>query len=246
MTRQWFSLQRPGQEAQDADLIREVDARWPVGRAVRQARKLRRGEHDGNRFEITLRRVSAGHPELEERLTRIRQSGCPNYFGHQRFGIGGGNLDQAVREAGRKTPARRRRGSPRGAAGGLALSAARSWIFNEVLAHRVDTGTWLQRLDGEPEAGEVTGPLWGDGGTRAEGIQGDLERQVADTAGALLGLFEGLRMAPERRLLQLMPRSLSWNWADSETLVLSFSLGNGQYATSLMMEALELTDGSQL
>lgn len=247
VTRQWFSVQRPGLEADDVSLIRQIEDRWPVLRAVRQLRKQRRGEHAGNHFEITLRNVTAPRPELESRLISVRTAGCPNYFGHQRFGIDGGNLVQAAREADRKPPARRRRrGSAGGAGGGLALSAARSWIFNEVLARRVEDGSWQQRLDGEPEADDITGPLWGDGGTRAEGSQGMLERQAADNAGALLEVFNGLRMAPERRVLKLQPVELGWSWSDSETLVLSFSLGNGQYATSLLMEMLELTDGSQL
>ncbi|MBU40570.1 MAG: pseudouridine synthase, partial [Marinobacter sp.] len=41
VTVQWFSLYRPGQEADDQALMAEVGQRWPVRAAVRHSRKLR-------------------------------------------------------------------------------------------------------------------------------------------------------------------------------------------------------------
>ena len=80
----------------------------------------------------------------------------PNYFGEQRFGIDGGNLPEAdsllrtqygadrIRDSNKKRGSgkkrgRGKRGSPRG---GIYLSAARSYLFNLVLAERVKHGSW--------------------------------------------------------------------------------------------------------
>ena len=56
---------------------------------------------------------------------------------------------------------------------GMALSAMRSWLFNEYLGERVEAGNWRDVLEGDPALrGVPTGPLFGDGGTSAAGAQG--------------------------------------------------------------------------
>ncbi|MEX2330639.1 MAG: tRNA pseudouridine(13) synthase TruD, partial [Marinobacter sp.] len=157
VTRQWFSVYRPGMMAEDDGFIAKVRECWAVLSAHRVPRKLRRGEHRANRFEILVTDIDASPSEVEQVLKRIRVQGCPNYFGSQRFGWAGNNLAQAVR----MNPGKRRGKNNRD---GLYFSAARSWLFNEVLAERVVAGNWLQFLPGEPVSDDVTGPLWGDGG----------------------------------------------------------------------------------
>ncbi|MDX1635323.1 MAG: tRNA pseudouridine(13) synthase TruD [Marinobacter sp.] len=238
VTRQWFSVQRPGREVGDADFIAAVAERWPVLAAGRFLRKLRRGEHQGNRFELLLRQVSGDRQAIETGLERLRAQGCPNYYGPQRFGWQGSNLDQACR----LRPGRRRGRDRRQ---GLYFSAARSWLFNEVLAERVLAGNWHQRLEGEPVNGEVTGPLWGDGGTLATGAQGELERQVVAAHPALASVFSQTRMKPERRALVLRPRGLEWYWPGPDSLRLEFELAPGQFATSLLADVFQLRDASK-
>ena len=65
VTRQWFSLYRPGMMEDDTALIDQVSERWPVKSAHRSVRKLRRGDHQGNHFVITLRHVSASREMVE-------------------------------------------------------------------------------------------------------------------------------------------------------------------------------------
>ncbi|MEC7376137.1 MAG: tRNA pseudouridine(13) synthase TruD, partial [Pseudomonadota bacterium] len=180
VTHQWFSLYRPGENDQDPELIRAIGARWPVQAACRQARKLRRGDHSGNQFQITLRGVAGSQEMIDQALGRLAEFGAPNYFGPQRFGIAGANLDRAVamdpaamnRRAGSggKRRGRATRGGSEDSKNVLYFSAARSWLFNEVLAARVEDGSWRQE--------GATGPLWGDGGTTATGLTGALERDV--------------------------------------------------------------------
>lgn len=248
VTRQWFSVQRPGQAELDGEFIAKVGARWRVLRAVRQVRKLRRGEHRGNRFVITLRGILADSGTVDARLRELSRHGCPNYFGSQRFGFDGGNLEQAVRQADAGGNAGRssKRGRRRSPTAGLWFSAARSWIFNEVLANRVQAGTWTTVSEGEPAEGIATGPLWGDGGTVASGLQGDLERSVAGQHPELLAVFADTRMSPERRPLQLMPENLQWQWLNKGVLQLTFVLEPGQFATSVLAEVFECGDDSQL
>ena len=87
----------------------------------------------GNRFRIRLRKVAWPREELEAKLAALRAHGAPNYFGPQRFGRDGFNLDRVAEwlQSGKRPAGRAERG--------FALSAARSLIFNAVLARRVQS-----------------------------------------------------------------------------------------------------------
>ena len=73
---------------------------------------------------------------LKRGLRNIADKGVPNYFGEQRFGHGGGNLVQAQTLIERDQLKGNRRGT------GMILSAARSWLFNLVLAERIRRDNW--------------------------------------------------------------------------------------------------------
>ncbi len=257
ITRQWFSLYRPGQFAEDRAFIDEVAARWPVLLVRRHTRKLRRGDHRGNHFVITLSDVTGSKSETEAALERLKAQGAPNYFGPQRFGINGGNLEQAaimnpavMAGRGRSGPRGRKGKKPGGRESSkhvMYFSAARSWLFNEVLACRVHRGDWLSPVDGEPGLPDrmvPTGPLWGDGGTSAEGQLAELERSVVDQVPELARLFSATRMKPERRPLSARPEGLSWQWLADDCLELAFFLSPGQYATAVLSDIFELEDVS--
>ncbi|PPK51552.1 tRNA pseudouridine(13) synthase TruD [Marinobacter persicus] len=247
VTVQWFSLYRPGQEGEDQALLEAIAARWPVLASRRHARKLRPGDHQGNGFELILRDVSADRSALDQALTELRERGAPNYFGPQRFGFGGGNLDRAVNLDPTRLNRKRGRGGRNASKNVLYFSAARSWLFNEVLAARVEEGNWLTVLPGEPSPQDClpTGPLWGDGGTTATGEQGSMERDIVDAHPELAHLFKATRMKPERRALVTRPESLSWQWLeDGSALSLTFFLLPGQYATTILADIFELEDMS--
>ena len=129
------------------------DAALVLLAAARHGRKLRRGAHVANAFEIVLRDVDApsvaagtalDEAALEGRLERLRAGGFPNYLGPQRFGRDGQNVARA--RAWFRAPRRRTSRLQRG----LWLSAARSELFNRVCAARVADGSWATPLDGEP------------------------------------------------------------------------------------------------
>ncbi|MGO1502132.1 MAG: tRNA pseudouridine(13) synthase TruD [Marinobacter sp.] len=253
VTNQWFSLYRPGMMDDDAALIEQISERWPVKSAHRSVRKLRRGDHQGNHFTITLRQISAGREIVDSALERLKEQGAPNYFGPQRFGFGGGNLDRAIHidpsALNRRAGKGKRRGRGRPGGGGddrknvLYFSAARSWFFNEVLADRVAQGSWRTPLPGEPVE-HATGPLWGDGGTSASGETEQRERDTVALTPALAALFSVTRMKPERRPLVAMAKRLNWQWLDDGSLQLDFFLEPGQYATTVLGDIFELEDMS--
>ncbi len=223
LTRQWFSVHLPGQV--DTDPI-PAGPGFQVLAATRHGRKLRRGMHDGNDFIIRLRGLRGDSDDMERRLAVIRERGVPNYFGEQRFGIDGGNLAEVARIVARPRP------RFKGRRGGLYLSAARSWLFNLVLADRVRQGIWNSCLEGEarPE-----GPLWGRGRSPALAAVADYESDLLAPWRAWCHALEHSGLGQERRPLVLMPEELRWQWQGHD-LELAFGLPPGTYATALLRE----------
>ncbi|HKR77887.1 MAG TPA: tRNA pseudouridine(13) synthase TruD [Rhodanobacter sp.] len=251
VTRQTFSVQLAGKP--DPDWSAFPHAEVKVLAATRHTRKLKRGALRGNRFTLVLREVQGDRVYAEEVLAAIAARGVPNYFGEQRFGREGGNLDQArAMFAGRRVDRDKR---------GFLLSAARSQIFNSVLAARVERGVWNVPLDGEiwslagsrswfgPEpyndilaqrlaCGDIhpSGPLWGQGEPPSAGEAGALERDIAAVHADLAEGIAAARMDQERRPLRLLPKDLRWRWLADDALELSFELPAGAYATVVARE----------
>ena len=251
ITRQAFTVQLAGKPDPDWSAFPHDNVR--VLAATRHGRKLKRGALRGNRFVLTLREVQGERGRAEQALAAIAARGVPNYFGEQRFGREGGNLDQArAMFAGRRVDRDKR---------GFLLSAARSQIFNSVLAARVERGTWDAPLDGEiwslagsrswfgPEPysdllaerlarGDIhpSGPLWGQGEPPAAGDAGALEREIAAAHADLAQGIAAARMDQERRPLRLLPKDLRWRWPAEDVLEMSFELPAGAYATVVARE----------
>lgn len=251
VTRQMFSVQLAGKPDPDWSAFPHAEVR--VLSAARHKRKLKRGALRGNRFVLVLRELQGDRARAEEVLARLAVRGVPNYFGEQRFGRGGSNVEQArAMFAGRRVDRDKR---------SFLLSAARSHVFNEVLAARVERGAWDTPLDGDiwalagsrswfgPEpfsaalaerlaSGDIhpSGPLWGQGDTPAQGVAGALENEIAAANADLVAGLVAARMDQERRPLRLLPRQLRWRWLESDALELSFELPAGAYATVVVRE----------
>jgi len=253
VTRQRFSVHLPGREAPDVDGLE--DGSLHVLARARHAKKLPRGALAGNRFALTLREVQGERPAIEDRLRRIAAEGVPNWFGEQRFGRDGGNVDAALAMfAGRRVRRDQR---------SHLLSAARSALFNRVLAARVRGANWNRAMDGEvwildgsrsvfgPEPWSdalaqrladfdihPSAPLWGSGAPRSEGEALALETAALDEPQSL-ALRRGLEAAglrQERRATRLRPLELDHDWPDPRTLKLRFALPPGTYATTVLAE----------
>ena len=228
VTTQWFSVAHVDEWRMPALAIPDCE----VLQVVRHQRKLRRGSHAGNYFIIRLRNVSESIDVavLDERLALVAKNGVPNYFGEQRFGIGGQNLVEADRLL--------RRGRQRKMSGrqGIFLSAARSYLFNLVLSERVKTKSWSQVLKGEASP---QGPLWGRGRSGSKGELAELESRVLADYLSWCNALEHLGLDQQRRDLRLQPCQFQWRWQGRD-LCLSFALPVGTYATSVVRELLEV------
>lgn len=253
VTTQWFSIYLPTTVEPDWQTLNSDNVQ--VLEVVRNARKLRRGTLTGNRFQITVRDFDADAVRLDTRLQNIIDHGVPNYFGSQRFGRAGSNLDRALEMFDGRRVKREQRSHY--------LSAARSMLFNMVLSRRVTERSWNRLLDGEVcmlagsrgffatdavddellqrlQSRDIhpSGPLWGKGELPSRSHASDLEsstlRELADWCDGLEKA--GLKM--ERRSLRLMVEDLQWEYADN-TLVLKFSLPAGCFATAVLREIVD-------
>lgn len=267
VTRQRFSVHLPGKDAPDAEALdlspgvgTEGESLRVLGMA-RHARKLPRGALAGNRFALVLREVDGDRAAIEQRLQALAHRGAPNYFGTQRFGRRGDNVAQALAMFGGRRVRREERS--------VLLSAARSELFNRVLAARVDAGDWdgacegdVWMLDGShsvfgPEAIDdalrariaafdihPTGPLWGRGELRTRGVAQAIEREAlqGDDALRLRSGLEAAGLRQERRGLRVRAEGLAWEWIDGAALRLHFALPPGSYATTLLAELGDVTD----
>jgi tRNA pseudouridine13 synthase len=127
---------------------------------------------------------------------------------------------------------------------GIYLSAVRSFVFNEVLALRIQQGLWGMTLPGDlmDEAGGPTGPLWGRGRVITADQAQALENGVAERHATLCNGMEHAGLDQQRRALVARPMDLSWEWQQADQLVLTFSLPAGNYATSVLNEILRTTE----
>ncbi|MPX34326.1 tRNA pseudouridine(13) synthase TruD, partial [Moraxella catarrhalis] len=126
------------------------------------SRKLNRGTHKYNHFAIRLRHLNGDINTIDETLERIKSGGVPNYFGEQRFGIDGKNLDKAHSffESQLMSDQPYRPHKKFAEKDGLLISAARSALFNAMLGKRVADGTWNQALLGDVFNLEGTGSIF--------------------------------------------------------------------------------------
>lgn len=236
ITRQWFSIYLPKAETPDLTLLQHPE--FKVLSQRRHVKKLRPGDLQGNRFRIVLRDVTGDQDAIQANLEAVASQGVPNYFGAQRFGHDGGNVMQGQAMLAREIRVRNPKKK------GIYLSAVRSFVFNEVLALRIQHGLWGKTLPGDvmDEAGRPTGPLWGRGRVAATDQAQDLENAVAEAHASLCDGMEHAGLDQERRALVVSPEDMSWEWLQAQQLVLTFSLPAGAYATSVLSEILRTTE----
>ena len=250
VTRQWFSVRRTGSVDWDAFT---ADGVVILEQQVHR-RKLRRGAHSGNTFRIALRSddIDANLEGIRNRIAAIDQGGVPNYFGEQRFGRDGGNIALCRQLfAGRKLSRHKR---------GIALSAARSFIFNDILDARVRQGSWntilrgeLANLDGSASVFVVkevddelvarcsahdihpSGSLWGAGAPQSTGEVAQLEGEIAEEHAEIAEGLIKAKVDASSRPLRLRVRDLQWT-VEEGVCWLDFSLRKGGYATAVLRE----------
>ncbi len=259
VTTQWFTV--PGRRRPAAEWMGAAGEGFEVIEAAPHSRKLPRGALAGNRFRVVLRDFSGDPSRLASRVAEVSATGVPNYFGPQRFGRGLSNLVAVL--DGHGAPTRGRRGA---GPDGMALSAARSLVFNAVLAERVRRGTWNQleegdraNLDGRnavfavtapPDAELIarvaaldvhpTGPLPGRGAAGTSGAVHQLEADVAARFPEACSMIDAAGVDASRRPLRLAVRELRLEALSGADWALEFSLRAGGFATVVLRELVDL------
>lgn len=273
VTQQWFSLHLPGQPDPDLAKLRSApaansnSAHWQALKLLRHPRKLKRGTHQANHFQLRLHLPEANASTaawLEQRWHMLVQQGVPNYFGPQRFGIGASNTQQGLNWLLAEHPVK----PPSRSSKSLYLSAVRSALFNAWLAQSLHEQTWQQPAPGSCynlagtrsffgstadenlshrlATGDVhpAGPLAGRGEFSSQTTALQAEEQFRRKHQAVWQALanQGLRL--EYLSARVIPAAAQLTW-QQPWLHLSFSLPRGSFATSILRE-LVLAQDAQL
>lgn len=229
IAQQWFSVRLPKTSEPPSHPC------FKILRERRHSRKLRIGSHRGNQFTIVVRQLSDDDPSVIEGILR---NPVPNYFGPQRFGRDFKNIDRALNwtEHPRSRIDRTMRYRH--------VTTLRSYLFNEVLAKRVMSGTWNHRLSGDVLSnGLPTGPLWGRGRLPTAEDAAEIEKSVEIDHPQVCEALEWVGLRQERRSLSVQPSNAEVE-VSNETLTLRFFLPRGCFATAVVNECVEVRENA--
>lgn len=268
ITRQFVSV-----PARAADRVESAQVEGiRVLSATRHGNKLKTGHLKGNRFSILLRveRLEADiapQSSLHDAqliIDRLKQLGVPNYFGEQRFGIGGETASLGFdllrgTKTTRDIPPAKRKFLLR-----LALSAAQADLFNAALADRLTRGELRTVLAGDVmqkiatgglfttsdaaveqdrvDRGElvITGPIFGPKMQQPTGFSAEREAKLLEEA--------SLSMQDFGRYPKLTTGTRRPYWIDALDIAVaaeeaglrfSFALPAGAYATVVLRELMK-------
>jgi tRNA pseudouridine13 synthase len=255
VTRQWISV-----PASAEGYLSQLD-----GDGIR----LLQTNRHGNKFRILLREVDVSKRDSVDAILRqIRETGLPNYYGGQRFGINGDTAKWGMallrnepvppgydgRKPNLRNPFLRK----------LSLSAGQSYLFNIYLGQRLLDGLLTKVLEGDvmmkwPFGGMFTvenleeeqsrfnrreivsgGPMFGKKTFPAKGIAAEREAQILEKANLKREQFMsfGKLLSGTRRHNLIYVDDLAYEW-ESDGLRLQFSLPSGSYATILLREVMK-------
>ncbi len=275
VTQQWFSVRLPGKQKQlDINLLNNFNLYLYIKpknlyaqkqniplctciilKALWHGASLQRGAIKENRFDILLRAEQAPTEQVLVNLEHIKNNGFPNYFGRQRFGINGSNLLLAEKWFSDAIP-------PARALQSLVISSARSFLFNQILAHRVLAHNWDKLIVGDrcmlqgtrqfflPEHIDKSlslrcqqadihpaAVLYGKDRVKIGQL---LENKVLQNFPMLCRGLEKSGIKSAQRALRALPQNFAWEIENKTNLRLRFSLPSGSYATRLVAELGEI------
>ncbi len=255
VTEQWLSVHLPTAGFPNLALFQSQHPSIEILAMTRHNKKLRPGDLAGNHFEVTLSEVTDVE-EVLKRLEVVAQQGVPNYFGNQRFGKDGNNLNEA-RRWGREN-VRTRDQNQRS----LYLSTARSWIFNRIVSSRIEQNCFYRFVEGDvalfngeqilvsseqvtefnqllsQDEAQISAALAGDNALPTQLEAQRLEQLFIDEEEDLMKLIRGNRMRHDRRAISLKAQDLTWQ-VDGDSITLKFALDAGSFATSIVRELIE-------
>jgi len=274
LTQQWLSVYLPGKtKSLDIEMLLGSQLVTPAssGQYSGQCRilkacwhraKLRRGAIAKNHFKILLRGATEIPSSTLQRLQLIAEQGFPNYFGQQRFGWQGKNLEVVEQWFNKgKVPEQRSRS--------ILLSSARSFLFNNILQQRIIAGNWDRGVEGDCYmlqgsrkvfAGEhlddsiierclrgdihPCGSLFGNGVLKITAAAAEIEHSVLQQCSSWCEALQAEGLKLDHRALRCIPENLKWQQINRTDLELKFALASGSYATTLITELGKLSEFS--
>jgi tRNA pseudouridine13 synthase len=253
ITRQWISI--PREKARKDRLVSLGSEGIKVLQEQVHSNKLRTGHLLGNRFSILIQQThSDAEARAEAIIQRLQTHGLPNFYGPQRFGTGGANLEKGLAlllGQYRVRSVRKRK---------LLMSAYSSLLFNLTLKERMEQDLFAKLLHGDiakkhdtggiflvsdpekeqPRADRLeisgTGPIWGKKMKRAKEAAGALEEKILSTQGLVPDVFH--KQPGSRRSLRVVLRDVTLQ-QEPDGLRLAFFLPKGSYATVLLDEIMK-------
>jgi len=259
LSTQWLSLHLPGKPLPEP---RRAGDGYRVLRAERHRAKLRRGTHRANRFRVRVRGIDSLPDATLRQLDDVERHGMANYFGAQRFGTRGDNVEQALARLDRPRLKRQQKS--------LLISALRSELFNRVLALRIGEDCWRAPVDGDvfmlrgshsifsaPLDDEIrrrfdeldisaTGSLYGAGDNRPGAEARRLEQRVFDAGREICACLERQGARLQLRPLRVAVEDFACRLDESGRLLeVQACLPAGSYLTSLLGHFVTAIDAAQ-
>jgi tRNA pseudouridine13 synthase len=251
LTRQWLSV--PNKHAAALTALEKLDG-VRIVEVSRHQNRLGMGHLKGNRFTVRVRQTESDAVAKAGLILEVLQRvGVPNYFGPQRFGIGGKNAVDGYRLVHHEAV-------PGGYhLKGFFISSLQSLVVNHLLARRIERnifdsvilGDWAKKHDTggvfkvetESEAERAkrfeisaTLPLFGKKVKLSEGEAGEVEQEVLKYLELTWVKFASRR--GDRRYSRL-PLETTLQATDDGYIV-QFELLRGAFATSLLRELLKI------
>jgi tRNA pseudouridine13 synthase len=263
VTTQTFSINLERLDKKFAEGIKEkIEENLPVtvNWTKLHKNKLRAGHLLGNKFEILVTGLDIDVKEALERASKIvdnlKSGGMPNFYGPQRFGIDGRNIEKGLRIIKGESKVQNKWMRK------FLVSSYQSYLFNLYLTRRIELGKFGCLMEGdiakkhetgglfEVEDAEAeqprfdkheisfTGPIYGVKMWDAKKESGKLEDKVLGESEIAMENFEKLKIEGTRRLGRLIIPDLK---ADSkpEGILVTFTLPKGGFATTILREIMK-------
>lgn len=228
--------------------------------------KLKTGHLLGNHFQIRVTSLNDSANDAEKQATEVvdvlRETGVPNFFGPQRFGHNGANVERGLEiiRSGKRSRNRKDKWLQK-----FLISSYQSFLCNQYLAKRVETGAFEHLLLGdvakkydtggifdvedlsaeEPryQAKEIsfTAPIFGPKMRQANDAAGELEASILAGTDVTIDDFAKVKVEGTRRLGRLLLPDLEIvPVADEESVDIAFSLPKGAFATTVLREIMKV------
>lgn len=250
VTTQWLSLPAKAQ----ARLPRFELSGVRVLEVARHGNKLGIGHLRGNRFSVRVRGAAGSAQLAQATLDQLLRLGVPNYFGPQRFGLGGLNAQEGLRvmrgESRLRDPRLKR----------FLVSSVQSALFNAFVSARIERGVFDRLLEGDMAKKHDTGGVFRVGDADAEtlralrgevsatgtlfgrkvqpltGAAGDLERELLARFGLTPEAFSSRK--GDRRPVRVFAQEARLH-AEEDGYRVTFDLPKGSFATAVLRELLK-------